>query len=75
MRRGGAGGVSNAHSPCGAALDPRRGSYRVMNDAWFEEYLYQAVVHKKYLTAAQAAAWEAEPVVPEPWDPMGSLAR
>lgn len=55
--------------------EPGRDGYYVMSDAWFGEYLYQVVVHKKYLTGAQLAACEAEPTVLEPWDPMGSLAR
>ena len=48
--------------------------YYVMSDAWFEEYLYQIVVHKKYLPEAFVAEYEAEPILLEPWDPMGSLA-
>ncbi len=48
--------------------------YYVMSDEWFNEYLYQVVVHKKYLSEAQLAAYRAEPSPLEPWDPMGSLA-
>ncbi len=48
--------------------------YNLMTDRWFDEYLYQVVVHKKYLTPEQIAAYEAEPIELEPWDPMGSLA-
>lgn len=55
--------------------EPGRDGYYVMSDAWFDEYMYQVVVHKKYLTAEQLAAYEAEPTPLEPWDPMGSLAR
>ena len=29
---------------------------------------------EKHLTAEQIAAYEAEPIALEPWDPMGSLA-
>ena len=46
----------------------------VMSDAWMDEYTYQIVVRKDYLTAEQLAAFEAEPVVLAPWDPMGALA-
>ena len=45
-----------------------------MTDRLFDEYMYQVVVNKKYLTAEQIAAYEAEPIALEPWDPMGSLA-
>ncbi len=48
--------------------------YFVMSDAWFEHYVYQLVIHKKHLSAALLRAWESEPLVLEPWDPMGSLA-
>lgn len=48
--------------------------YYVMTDRWFEEYMYQVVVHKKYLSGEQLAAYEAQPIELEPWDPMGSLA-
>lgn len=48
--------------------------YYVMSDSWFDKYVYQAVVDRKYLTPAQAEAWNTEPVHLNPWDPMGSLA-
>ena len=55
--------------------DPGKDGYYLMTDRWFDEYIYQVVVNKKYLTAEQLAAYEAEPVKLEPWDPMGSLAK
>lgn len=48
--------------------------YYLMTDAWFDEYNYQVVVNKKYLTDEQRAALDQEPVKLAPWDPMGSLA-
>jgi bleomycin hydrolase len=48
--------------------------YYVMSDAWFDEYMYQIVVHKKYLPESFIKEYEAEPILLEPWDPMGSLA-
>ena len=48
--------------------------FYVMSDEWFSEYLYQIVIHKKYLTEEQLSQYEEEPVVLKPWDPMGSLA-
>ena len=50
------------------------GGYYVMSASWFDRYTYQAVVNKKYLTKEELAAYEAEPIVLKPWDPMGSLA-
>ena len=49
--------------------------YYVMSDAWFDEYMYQVVVNKKYLPAEFVKEYESEPIMLEPWDPMGSLAR
>ncbi|MDC7237813.1 MAG: C1 family peptidase [Sphaerochaetaceae bacterium] len=48
--------------------------YFVMSDDWFNEYTYQIVVNKKYLTKKQLELLEKEPIVLKPWDPMGSLA-
>ncbi|MEB5970083.1 C1 family peptidase [Enterococcus gallinarum] len=46
----------------------------VMSDEWMDEYTYQIVIRKEFLTAEQLAAFEAEPQVLAPWDPMGALA-
>lgn len=53
---------------------PGNEGYYVMSDDWFDEYLYQVVVHRKYLNEAQLSALEAQPTELEPWDPMGALA-
>ncbi|MCC8181726.1 MAG: C1 family peptidase [Clostridiales bacterium] len=54
--------------------EPGKDGYYVMTDRWFDEYMYQVVVNKKYLTKQQLAAYNADPIELEPWDPMGSLA-
>ncbi|WP_122647027.1 aminopeptidase C [Enterococcus mediterraneensis] len=46
----------------------------VMSDAWMDEYTYQIVVRKDLLSEEQKAAFDAEPTVLAPWDPMGALA-
>lgn len=46
----------------------------VMSDDWFDEYTYQVVINKKYLTKEELAMLETEMIVLKPWDPMGSLA-
>ena len=46
----------------------------VMSDDWMDEYTYQIVVRKEFLTPEQLASFEAEPTVLAPWDPMGALA-
>ena len=48
--------------------------YFVASDSWMDEYTYQIVVRKEFLTEAELAAYEAEPIVLAPWDPMGALA-
>lgn len=48
--------------------------YFVMSDKWMDEYTYQVVVNKKYLTQELIDALDQEPIELEPWDPMGSLA-
>ncbi|MBQ4353710.1 MAG: C1 family peptidase [Clostridia bacterium] len=47
--------------------------YHMASDAWFDLYVYQAVVNKKYL-GEKAALLDGEMTELEPWDPMGSLA-
>lgn len=51
----------------------QKGMY-LMTDDWFNEYMYQVVVQKKYLSPEIIAAYESEPIVLDPWDPMGALA-
>ncbi len=47
--------------------------YYVCSDSWFDDYVYQASVEAEYLgSLAELAA--QEPIVLEPWDPMGTLA-
>lgn len=50
-----------------------KGHY-TMTDEWFDKYVYQAVVNKKYLSKDMQKAYDKDPVVLKPWDPMGSLA-
>ncbi|MFH1226426.1 MAG: C1 family peptidase, partial [Planctomycetota bacterium] len=46
----------------------------VMSDDWFNEYMYQVVVPKKYLPASLLKILKEKPIALKPWDPMGSLA-
>ena len=56
--------------------DHGRDGFDTISDAWFDEYVYQVVVDKKYLTPQQRDVYENEQAtVLAPWDPMGSLAR
>lgn len=49
--------------------------YYVMSDDWFSEYVYEIIIDKKYLTKKELEEFEKEPIMLEPWDPMGSLAK
>lgn len=55
--------------------DHGKKGYDVASAAWFDEYVYQVVVDKKYLTKEELDAYESEPIELAPWDPMGTLAR
>lgn len=48
--------------------------YFVMTDRWFDEYTYQVVVNRRYLPKEALEAYDSEPIMLKPWDPMGSLA-
>ena len=48
--------------------------FMAMTDAWFDEYLYEVAVEKKYLPKELLALLESPLVALDPWDPMGSLA-
>ncbi len=52
----------------------RKGFY-VMNDSWFDEYMFEIAARKSRLPEELQEALEQEPIVLPPWDPMGSLAR
>ena len=55
--------------------DHARDGFNTLADEWFDEYVNQVVVDKKYLTDEERAVYDTEePTVLEPWDPMGSLA-
>lgn len=54
--------------------DSGRDGYFTAGDGWFDEFVYQVVVDKKYLDEAVVKQFDTEPVILKPWDPMGSLA-
>ena len=54
--------------------EPGYDGFFAMDDEWFNEYVYQIVIDKKYLTKEELEAYNSDPIVLEPWDPMGSLA-
>ncbi len=48
--------------------------YFLMSASWFDSFVYQVVILKKYLTKKELNAYNSEPIVLYPWDPMGTLA-
>lgn len=49
--------------------------YFLMSDQWFDEFLYEIVVDKKYVPKKILDILAQRPIVLPPWDPMGSLAH
>ena len=54
--------------------DVAKSGYYIMSDTWFDRFVFQAVVNKKYLNEVELNALKEKPIVLKPWDPMGSLA-
>ncbi len=48
--------------------------YHVATQSWFNRFVFQVVINKKYLNDAELKALEQKPICLKPWDPMGSLA-
>ena len=48
--------------------------YYLMSDDWFDEYNYEIVVDKKFLSKKILDIFNLEPKKLKPWDPMGALA-
>ena len=48
--------------------------FYLMNDSWFDEYMFEIAAPKNYLTPERLAEFKNEPIVLPPWDPMGALA-
>ena len=48
--------------------------YFIMDDDWFDNFVYQAVIRREYVTDHILEALKTEPLHFYPWDPMGTLA-
>ncbi|HKL47034.1 MAG TPA: C1 family peptidase, partial [Candidatus Izemoplasmatales bacterium] len=49
--------------------------YYLASDSWFNQFVYQAVIHKKYFNSKQLKALDTKAMILKPWDPMGALAQ
>ena len=47
----------------------------MMTDEWFDEYMFEIVVDKKYLPEEVLQVLQQEPIMLPAWDPMGALAH
>ena len=48
--------------------------YFTASDDWFNSFVFQAVVRKKYLTEEEKECLDKKPHHLNPWDPLGTLA-
>lgn len=48
--------------------------YFIASDKWFDLQTYQVIINRKYLSEEHKKALSEEPIVLNPWDPMGTLA-
>jgi bleomycin hydrolase len=55
--------------------DVGRKGFFLMNDSWFDEYVFEIAARKSTLPAALQTAYDQKPIVLPAWDPMGSLAK
>lgn len=62
--------VENSWGPKGGCK-----GYYLMTDKWFDQYNYEVVIDKKYLPEKIRKMFKKKPVVLNPWDPMGALAK
>ena len=42
----------------------------IMTDNWFTDYVYECVIKKEFLNDDVISAYEKEPIILEPWDPI-----
>ena len=51
-----------------------RKGFFIMNESWFDEFMFEIAARKSYLPEELQKALELKPIILPPWDPMGSLA-
>ena len=42
----------------------------IMSQSWFDEHVYDVILHKKFLSKAMLKAFEKPPIILPPWHPM-----
>lgn len=49
--------------------------FQLMTNEWFNEYVFQIIVHKSKLLDSEKELLTTEPSIVPPWDPLGTLAN
>jgi bleomycin hydrolase len=49
--------------------------FQLMTDEWFDEYVYQVIIHKSKLNEEEIKLLDTIPCIIPPWDPLGTLAK
>jgi bleomycin hydrolase len=55
--------------------DPGKKGFFVMNDNWYDEYVFEIAARRQDLPPELQEALDGEPIVLPAWDPMGALAE
>ena len=55
------------------STEGRDGEYIMSND-WYQKFVYQIVIDKKFLDSKTLKVLDKKPIVCPLWDPFGSLA-
>jgi bleomycin hydrolase len=55
--------------------EPGRKGFFVMNDNWFDEYVFEVAARRSELPPELQGALDQPPIVLPAWDPMGALAQ
>jgi len=50
-----------------------RNGYLVMKDEWFEPYVFEVVINKKYISKKVLKLLKQKPILLPPWDPMFNM--
>lgn len=48
--------------------------YFIMTDSWYDEYMFEVAINKKYLPKKMLSYLDQEHIELDPWDPLGALA-
>lgn len=54
--------------------DVGKDGFFIMTDSWFDQYVYEVAIHKRFLSKEILQLEKKDPIILPPWHPMGSLA-